>query len=83
MQEYQDNANRTDILNTKKIRMEQLAAQGAPVSKLVTHHLAGQIPANKQACEETANRQHYLSCKEVEQIEQRAAAYLHKVPFAQ
>ena len=63
--------------------MEQFATQGAPVGKLVTHHLVRQIPAHEQASEETADGQHHLSCNEIEEIEQRTVADFKEVELAQ
>lgn len=83
MQEYQKDTDRTYIFYTKQVCVKELAAQGAPVGKLVVNHLMRQIPANEEACKETANGKHYLSCKEVEQVEQRAAANLECVPLAE
>ena len=83
MQEYKKDADRTNILYAKYEYMEEFAAQGAPVCKLVVHHLMRQIPANKEACEETSYGQHYLSGEKVEDVEQRTAANLQSVPFAQ
>ena len=83
MQEDEKDADWADELDEEQVGVEQLAAQRAPVGKLVANHLVWQVPANEQASEEAAERKHHLPRDEVEEVEQRAFAYFDEVPLAE
>ena len=70
MEEDNQDACGTEILDGKEIDMEERPAESAPIGELVAHQLVGQIPSHHQAGEESAYRQEHLTCDEVEDVEQ-------------
>lgn len=77
MEEDNQDACGTEILDGKEIDMEERPAESAPIGELVAHQLVGQIPSHHQAGEESAYRQEHLTCDEVEDVEERLAQETH------
>lgn len=48
------------------------------IGKLITHQLMRQEPAEEDTCKESSHGKHYLSCKEIEHVEQRTAKTVSK-----
>jgi hypothetical protein len=76
MQEDEQDGQRADILDEQQIGVEKASAQRSPIGELVAHQFVGQEPANEDAGHETYEGQEYLSCDEVEPVEQRFTKYL-------
>ena len=51
--------------------MEEASTYRPPVGELVAHDLMGQEPSDEDTCQESHDGQEYLSCDEVEPLEQR------------
>ena len=71
MQEYRQNAERTNKPNQEQIALKERALERSPIGKLIANDILGNIPAQEKTSEETTNRQENLSCDKVENVKQR------------
>jgi hypothetical protein len=72
MQENKQDANRTNIFYQEQIEVEIPSdTQGATIGKLVVYQFMGDKPTNQNTSQESHDGQEYLSCHEIEDIEQR------------
>ena len=75
MQENKQYRQRTDVLHQEQIQVEEPSAQRTPVGKLLTHQLMRHKPSDKDTCQESDDRQEYLSRHEVKDVKQRFLPY--------
>ena len=72
MQENEENTDRTHILHLEEVEVEERRiAKRSLVGELVMYQLMGHKPADKDASEETYNRQEQLTCDKVKHVEDR------------
>ena len=70
MQENGEYAQRTDVAHAEQIGAKERRTKCAPIGELVFYKLSRHKPTKEYAGEETAHGQEYLSCYEVEDVEQ-------------
>ena len=70
MKEYCQDTQRANDAHKEVVDSEETTTQCAPVGELILDKFLRNIPANEQACEESADRKEYLSGHEVEYIEE-------------
>lgn len=71
MEEYEEHAHGTHILDGKNEHVEIAIAEGSPVGHLVVDGLMRHHPSHINASKETAEREQHVGRKEIEEIEKR------------
>lgn len=70
MQEYKQDADRTNVFHQEKIDMEQAAIiECSPVGEFVAHNLMWYKPTNQDTGQEAHDRQEQLTRDKVEEAE--------------
>ena len=83
MQENGKYAQRTNVAHAEQIGAKERGTKCAPIGELVFYKLSRHKPTKEYAGEETAHGQEYLSCYEVEDVEQRVPGDAQTVHCAQ
>ncbi len=79
MQEDKEDTQRTDIFNLEEEEVEESAAKGSPVGKLIAHDIMGHEPPQEDTGQESSDRQEDLSGDEVEEVKERLSHELQTV----
>lgn len=83
MQENGEYAQRTNVAHAEQIGAKERGTKCAPIGELVFYKLSRHEPTKEYAGEETAHGQEYLSCYEVEDVEQRVPSDVQTAHCAQ
>lgn len=76
MEEYEEHAHGTHILDSKNEYVEIAIAEGSPVGHLVVDGLMRHHPSHINTGKETAEREQHVGRKEIEEIEKRLSEEL-------
>ena len=77
MEEYQDDADRTDVANGEEVHAIEAEVQLIIVGELVVYYLSGNIPAHKQAGQHASQGQHEVGCQLVTEVHERQSHDLY------
>ena len=71
MEEYQHDADGTDVAYGKEVYAIEVLVELTVIGELIVHHLTGNIPAHIQAGQHTTQGQHEVGCQLVAEVHER------------